>query len=335
MNDVIGFLPEEIIYVYDDNNSQIVNISELTTGSEETDDSEEENLNEVNNVTVKPIFPCDKGNKKLNESGKRWATRHNSNVKEFEFKNTGIKNLRIVGLEVRGNGGRAYKVVDENGFYFDLREDALMEGMINAGIEKGGYLKGEYVWGKIGSQTKIIRKDSVLYNNLVENNTIKDLKIIPKKDFKIGGIYYGKNKARYLYLGLVDYLSIVYSSTTTLNDIERIDKKEKELLFFRYRDNLSDLTDKKNYNYYSFEIKKSHNFNVEEKIIQIPDNCIEILRNKALFEYRNYKRDHVVDSLFNRITIKLHSDSSFNIPNDFAILNTHLRKHKISQVLDE
>jgi hypothetical protein len=84
--------------------------------------------------------------------------------------NNPITNIRVAGLETRGNGGRAYKVVIDDLYYFDLREDVLLEAMIECGINKGGILNGEYIWVKIRSHMKLIRVGSPLHKEMIKAN---------------------------------------------------------------------------------------------------------------------------------------------------------------------
>lgn len=68
--------------------------------------------------------------------------------------------LTLVGLEIRGEGGRAYKVVTPDGYLVDLREDVLLECMFRNGVTKGRKgepptLKGPFQWVVNGTQMKL------------------------------------------------------------------------------------------------------------------------------------------------------------------------------------
>ena len=70
--------------------------------------------------------------------------------------NTPMK-LRIVKFESRGNGGLAYKVVSEEGYYFDMRQPEFLNAAMNGEIKEGGYLDGEYMLEIKGSQVRTIK----------------------------------------------------------------------------------------------------------------------------------------------------------------------------------
>ena len=98
--------------------------------------------------------------------------------------------LRIIGLEYRGNGGRAYKVITRRGYVFDFREEPLLEAITTVGIGKDGYLKGEYVWVVVGSQMRLVRVDSTEHKIFLQREENKTLKKIPNKDLKVGCVYH-------------------------------------------------------------------------------------------------------------------------------------------------
>jgi hypothetical protein len=61
-----------------------------------------------------------------------------------EVENT-PKKIRVFTLEHRAEGGRAYKVVTEDGYYFDMREGVLLDTLVHCGCEADGTLGGEFV----------------------------------------------------------------------------------------------------------------------------------------------------------------------------------------------
>jgi hypothetical protein len=112
--------------------------------------------------------------------------------------------IRIITLEFRGDGGRAYKVVDEKNYCWDLREDVLLDAMIEVGISPGGWVNGEFVWATIGSQMKLIRVGSSLYDSLLEVKSRSLLKKIPAKDLIPGHLYKTANGKEGVFLGFVN-----------------------------------------------------------------------------------------------------------------------------------
>lgn len=118
-----------------------------------------------------------------------------------ERDNDPITNVRLIGLEHRGNGGRAYKVKIEDKYVFDLREDVLLDILLNANIDQG-VLPGSYVFAKCGAEMKLIRVGSLLHERMVEATDYWKDEVITK--FDVGGIYQNK-------IGRVIYLGHVYS----------------------------------------------------------------------------------------------------------------------------
>lgn len=118
-----------------------------------------------------------------------------------------IDDIKIVGLEHRGNGGRAYKVIVDGKYYFDLREDVLLELMITVGIKKGGILNGQYCWARIGSQMKIIRMGSMLHYKMLDASELHNKKKLTTADLEIGCCYRTKTQTL-IYLGNFDTIDI-------------------------------------------------------------------------------------------------------------------------------
>lgn len=163
-----GSIPEKVAY--------------LSAGSKKIsvqvwDDETDETTWEVHEAC--PAFISDPDNVKTMTTGRNWANNFNrwdrqqvskqANI-ELVVTNDPITDVRILSLERRSQGGRAYKVVirvSDNDFYVDLREDVLVDTMKATGIRAGAILNGTFVWGKDGSQMKLIRTGSSLHADLV------------------------------------------------------------------------------------------------------------------------------------------------------------------------
>jgi len=79
-----------------------------------------------------------------------------ANIEVIDCKNDFIKCVRIIGLEVRKQGGRAWKCLINDKYLVDMREDVLLDTMINSGIKPGANLPGDYIFAMISSQMKLI-----------------------------------------------------------------------------------------------------------------------------------------------------------------------------------
>lgn len=167
--------------------------------------------NSQKETKVLPCYISDTVNKKTLETGKNWANSRiwNHEKKEYEaFDHKVLKinnspfRIRIVDLDIRLEGGRAYKVcADIGGFknlYFDLREDVLLDSIFECGIKKGGEINGEFIFCKIGSQMKPVRIGSLLHKKMIEATKFDKKE---KCELVIGGIYSNKKGDKFAYLG--------------------------------------------------------------------------------------------------------------------------------------
>lgn len=148
-----------------------------------------------------PAFPVD-AEREDKSTPMYWSRerKYNNETKEYDMIegfvvkfNNRFKDVKIKSLEQRSGGGRAYKVViteDNKRFLVDLREKALMDTILNVGIEPGGKLSGEYTFIKEGAQTNLVRIDSKEYNELVNLEKVKaELTTIPTKELKPMTLY--------------------------------------------------------------------------------------------------------------------------------------------------
>lgn len=157
-----------------------------------------------------PAFVCPADRPKSIETGKRWAEGYytwpktdktRDTVEIVEMENKPFTGIRIFNLEVRNEGGRAYKVATEDGYWFDLREDVLLDVIRNTGIKKGGVLNGEFIWATVGSQNKIIRVGSSLHKECLEDQKTRNSPI-KQSEYEVGRSY-SNNNGNFIYLGRV------------------------------------------------------------------------------------------------------------------------------------
>jgi hypothetical protein len=120
--------------------------------------------------------------------------------------NEPIAGIRLVDLEYRGNGGRAYKVVLPCGYYVDLREDILLELARSVGISEGGILNGEYIWIRMPGGMKLVRIGSSYYENIIKmvkkEEENKEKKLLSKTKLQVGNVY-RVGRSYYVFLGFV------------------------------------------------------------------------------------------------------------------------------------
>lgn len=148
-----------------------------------------------NTFEVHNTFPAH--NESSLNTARGWAW---NGCTETEVKNVSRSDVRILNLERRSEGGRAYKVLVADKYMFDLREDVLLEAILARGIEKGGKLGGEYIFAVVGSQTRLVRVGSPQYHQVYRDSKIRAQKRIKTSDLVVGGIYDGQTQ-RAVYLG--------------------------------------------------------------------------------------------------------------------------------------
>lgn len=301
---------------------------------------------------VTPAFCSDTQNVKTMETGRSWANGYwNQNkvkVTETNRKNDPIKGIKIISLEKRSEGGRAYKVVTPDNFYFDLREDVLMDTMLNVGIDKDGVLKGTYVWARVGSEMKLVRTGSALHEALVVSTSDRSLKKISYGNLEIGHIYKGKGADQYVFLGYVDCTECgceqkrygygmsdptVYSRTEIRNG----------LLLWKYhaprfREGKTEYD-----HYYLADIKTTHSFVKDCGTVEVPDNVIDLISKnayKAFLESITNKsytitEPHKLSSfahLASRMTVRQAGDPERKFPGMFLIDNFPLTDTIVKKV---
>jgi hypothetical protein len=168
----VGSIPKKISYVYSDS-------EEVSYGSANIDKFF---IPFFNKITVYPTYVVDAESKNPLQNAIKWAKRNTSKEVVIDtLDNNPIDNIKILSLDVRKNGGRAYKVLIDDKYYVDFREDALLDSIFEAGINSGGKLNGQYIWAHQSSQFKLIKYNSQTYNQIIKSEELKKLKVIKDK----------------------------------------------------------------------------------------------------------------------------------------------------------
>lgn len=313
-----GHIPADITYLF----------GPTIEVSHKWDDAEQEDA-ELAKISVVPTFVSDTDNEKTLATGTRWAENRcqsydyatGKTVKlavpqKSQRENTPMAGVRIVALEHRGEGGRAYKVITPDSHYFDLREDVLLDAMLTEGISPGGILNGKFMFARVASEMKLIRFGSELFKALLEAGERSILSSIPKSELKVGGLYEGKQGARGLFLGFVttdeygfkwpngkntshnQYLNrnSAYTKTAVTKPTLVSKKHSKHMLWldigeYCYRDSkVKNPTMKafkeamaKDQLDYSFMLRGSHSMVKHIEDFILPADIIEQVRIKAIF----------------------------------------------------
>jgi hypothetical protein len=304
---VVGSVPDKIAYVFSDEKLVTVGCKWDINWYNESDKPATTKEN------VLPTFPVDASDENMISKAKtRAAGRYQKSTKTTQIvvvENKPITNVKVLSLEYRGQGGRAYKAVIDK-YYVDLREDVLMDVLLKAGVNAGGILQGEYIWAKIGSQMKLIRIGSELHRLVVEFGSKKDIKPVRKNELEVGGVYQTRKKEKAIFLGYVNstlykrktkppsgYSSyyVSYEQTTYKPSFDyETSKVKKSMLFYRCYDHegLEKSLEKMKTKpldgfYYDFHIVKSHKYIEKLDQLELPENMINMLREKVATGIKN------------------------------------------------
>ncbi|MBC7996788.1 MAG: hypothetical protein IAF58_02530 [Leptolyngbya sp.] len=277
----------------------------------------------VMNEVIFPCFPVDKASPESLETALGWAgynkdlPQSSQNLpKQIERANDPFQ-IRIAGLEARGRGGRAYKVMTEEGYWFDLREDVLLDALILSGIEKGGKINGSFVWGKVGSQIKLVRVGSALHSALIEAG--KRRTIAKVKHLSPGGIYRNVKGERFLVIGRVSTVEFTYDMGFTPKLWEKLHaipasvcRKDysNQLLVLQLQqsdkglERLNGILDfEKSKSFYLSYFKRQNTLSVVEceDIVQLPIDLLPRLREAALRAIAELSEGHSGEIVVDRI----------------------------------
>lgn len=83
-----------------------------------------------------------------------------------EITNDPIDSVLLLSLDIRGEGGRAWRVMMPSGYVVDMREDTFVDALFVNGIA-GRTLKGPFRWIKLGSQMRLELVSSKRYSDVV------------------------------------------------------------------------------------------------------------------------------------------------------------------------
>jgi hypothetical protein len=287
----VGSIPEKICYVFSKERDAVV-------GSYWDIDHFGAEDSKTVKQTVLPAFPTDALDQAMVGTATTWAKNHPYNedeplVQMETVENLPIKDVKVLSLEHRGQGGRAYKVIVGK-YYVDLREDVLMDTMLKVGIKEGGVLGGEFIWCKMHSQMRLVRVGSELHKMIAEFDSKRNMKPIGKKELQVGTIYQDKKKNKVLFCGYVNTFILMPAKrgmwSTRENTVAPFDFKKnsirKGMLFYsiptyeKQSEHIKNMKLDKNKNY--FKIQKTHTYIEKAGEAEVPENIVLHLKEQAL-----------------------------------------------------
>jgi hypothetical protein len=163
----------------------------------------------------RPAFVTDADSPKTLETAKAWAAgrrwrRGNGKTPDpevVEIDNLPTKGFKVIDLEERGEGGRAFKVITPQGWLVDMREDTFMPAVLKRGLAKNGTIPGVFLWVRLGSQMRLVEVHSDLHKRVLKEQAERNAKVkAPKlktKDLVVGGVYGGSVAGTNVYVGRV------------------------------------------------------------------------------------------------------------------------------------
>ena len=131
---------------------------------------------ESNSLIYYPAIASDSKNKQRIESSKKNIKQyyHSKEPLEEEIDNQPFDNVRYIGHGWKDVGnGTSYKVMLPSKQVVDLSEEMMHVILTTIGISEGGILNGEYVFGKVNSDTTLILVGSNFYNSGMEEKKFK------------------------------------------------------------------------------------------------------------------------------------------------------------------
>ena len=174
-----------------------------------------------------PAFPA-RSSPDLTTTQRGWAIddRYRANVGDWtkqekpevlRVANAPITKARIMSAEVRGEGGRAYKLaiwpggIDTlkfpHGLLVDLREDVIIHAITTCGVNKNGWLPAslKLLWVRSGSQMRLTWVGSERHKSAIELGEKaaagKQAKRLPTNDLKEMYVYETQGGEAMVYLG--------------------------------------------------------------------------------------------------------------------------------------
>lgn len=182
-----------------------------------------------NKLVVRPTFPYNPESKTAPATAQRWARgwhRYGEKVVDREpelFKNIEF-DVTIMNIEKRSEGGRAYKVYDEDMRMFDLREDQVTEAIRHCGIAAGGRVNGKFTWGILNGSLKMVLVGGTSHAAMLKNmeemqkrdEAVKTGSALSPDKLQFGRIYAKKDKSIHVFLGKVKLVGAKSPSYATL-----------------------------------------------------------------------------------------------------------------------
>ena len=113
----------------------------------------------------RPAFVTDFYAEYMAKKAREWASRVGVDEYDEAILDAPVhRNLTVVGIDHRREGGVALKVITEQGWLVDLREEEFMEATLTGSL-RAGVITGEFVWTRGVTQMRLVRVGDKLYQD--------------------------------------------------------------------------------------------------------------------------------------------------------------------------
>lgn len=198
---ITGYIPERLLYA--------ARTSAVRKDYWESDIFAGEAAKET--FDVRDTYVADFNSEKQVTSARSWAMagrEPNSLTDEQQVYNEPIDEVKIISLEHRGNGGRAWKVLIDDTYCVDLREDVFLDAIRNGNGMVKDMLRGPFRWCYLGNNMKLVRVGSRLYEAALDAHDRRSKPKILASQLVPGTIYADYRGNKLLYMGLVKTSSL-------------------------------------------------------------------------------------------------------------------------------
>jgi hypothetical protein len=140
-------------------------------------------------IKARSSFAVDADDDNLNCKAREWA---DNKIPFKTVQNGGLK-ICIIDLESREEGGRAYKVVDQYGHMYDIRERVVLDIFKRMSILPGGEVSGTFRFVRDGSQNLLVPEDSEWVekaNRMADKKPVKPVPFFYYSDKREQDFYY-------------------------------------------------------------------------------------------------------------------------------------------------
>ncbi len=124
-------------------------------------------LGDDEDILALPAFAVDATREKLVTMAKNWARRYSNDMNEKEVDNKPFS-IRIYNYEYR-TSAMVFKVVTDDGFTYDLRDNESLEVILKEGIAPGGKANSKFIWAINGGQHMRMIREGKVNENLVKD----------------------------------------------------------------------------------------------------------------------------------------------------------------------